>query len=478
LPGKKKQRMTKYAAFFLLALALFLSSCSSSKKLSTPAVSIHVPDTLPALPVSEIDLPLKIAGRPLLAMADSIVPKEFTSEGWPAYLQPSCDFRYKYRFVRSAFTISCTNNQLFLQLKGNYQVAGGKCLCAMGKPVSPWISGNCGFGNEPMRRVEINIHSQLSFLPDYRVQTFTRTAPLKALDKCVMSMFSVDMTQQIIDSIQSSLTCVGSSLDRTIAGLDFSGYFHQTAAGALQKTAIGGYGYLSVNPLEIRAGMVNYLRDTFFLNVGVSCKPQLSSDSNHRGAPSLPPLKTGTKREGLSLYLQATYDYPFISKLLNDTLRNRTFLVKGRTVIIKDIAVKGITGHQLEIKVDFSGTHNGTVYLRGTPVLDTAKQALSIPDISYTLGKGDVMIKLARTLLRNKIRKSLQGGSYLDLAALLKTNLPALNAQLNRQLGYNLYSNGHIRELKLIGLLAGEKTLQAQLFINASLAITSTRLSL
>jgi hypothetical protein len=468
----------KYPAFFLLALAFYGSSCSSSKKLSTPAVSIHVPDTLPALPVSEIDAALKIAGRPLLAMADSIVPKEFTSDRWPAYLQPSCDFRYKYRFVRSAFTISCTNNQLFLQLKGNYQVAGGKCFCAMGKPVSPWISGNCGFGDEPMRRVEISIHSQLSFLPDYRVQTFTRTAPLVALDKCVMSMFSVDMTQLISDSIQSALNGVGSSLDKTVAGMDFSGYFHQTAAKALQKTAIGGYGYLSVNPLEIRAGTLNYVKDTFYLNVGVSCRPHLSSDSNHPGTPFLPPLKTGAKKEGLSLYLQATYDYPFISKLLNDTLRNRTFLVKGRTVIIKDVTIRGIANHQIEIKIDFTGSHNGTAYFRGTPVLDTAKQALSVPDISYSLEKGDMMIKLARALLRNKIRRSLRGGSYLDLAALLKANLPALDAQLNRQLGSNLYSNGHIRELKLIGLLAGEKTLQAQLFINANLAITSTRLSL
>ena len=470
--------MKQYTAFFLLALAFCWSSCSSSKKLSTPAVSIHIPDTLPALPVSEIDLPLKIAAHPLLLVADSIVPKEFRSDKWPAYLQPSCDFRYKYRFVRSGFTIGCTNNQLTLQLKGSYQVAGGKCFCAMGKPVSPWISGNCGFGDEPMRRVEINIDSRLRFLPDYRVQTITRTAPLRSLDKCVMSMFSVDMTQLIADSIQSSLNSFCTYLDETIAGMNFPAYFHQTAAPALQKTAIGGYGYLSVNPLEIRAGMLNYVKDTFFLNVGISCRPQLSSDSSHRGAPSLPPLKTGVKKEGLTLYLQATYDYPFISKLLNDTLRDRTFLVKGRTVIIKDVTVKGIAAHQIEIKVDFAGSHKGTVYLRGTPVLDTAKQALSVPDISYSLENGDVAIKLARALLRNKIRKSLRGGSYLDLSALLKTNLPALDAQLNRQLGPGLYSNGHIRELKLIGLLAGEKTLQAQLFINAGLSITSTRSSL
>ncbi|HEX9510446.1 MAG TPA: DUF4403 family protein [Puia sp.] len=471
--------MIKLPAFFLLALTFYLSSCSPSKKLSTPTLSIHVPDTLPTLPLSEIDLSLKVPGHPLLAMADSIVPKEFTSEGWPAYLQPSCDFRYKYRFTRSAFTISCTNNRLSLQLKGNYQVAGGKCFCAMDKPASPWISGNCGFGNEPMRRVDISILSQLSFLPDYRIQTRTHTDPLKTQDKCVMSMFSVDMTQQILDSIRSSLNGFCSSLDETLAGMDFSSSLHQTAARTLQKTAIGSYGYLSVHPMEIRAGLLNYVKDTFYLPVGISCRPELSSDSNHQSIPPpLPSLKTGGRKNGIFLYLQANYDYESISKLMNDSLQNRTFLFKGQTVIVKDVAIKGIANHQIEIKIDFAGSRKGRVYLRGTPVLDTAKQTLSVPDISYSLESRDLALKMARSLLRNKIRKSLQGNSYLDLAALLKANLPALDAQLNRQMGSSLYSSGNIKELKLIGLLAGEKTLQAQLFVNANLAIIGTGISL
>ncbi|HWK04389.1 MAG TPA: DUF4403 family protein [Puia sp.] len=471
--------MTKLAAFFLLTGTLCLGSCSPSKKLSTPTVSIHLPDSLPTLPSSEIDLPFKVPGRPLLAMADSIVPKEFTSEGWPAYLQPSCDFRYKYRFVRSAFVISCTNNKLTLQLKGNYQVAGGKCFCAMNKPVSPWIAGNCGFGNEPMRRVEISIQSQLSFLPDYRVQTSTHTDPIRALDKCIMSMFSVDMTQQIIDSIRSSLNGICSSLDQNLAGMNVSTSIRQTAAGTLQKTAIGSYGYLSVHPTEIRTGYLNYQKDTFYLPVGISCRPELSSDSSHHSPiPPLPPLRAGARKNGIFLYLQANYDYEFISKLINDSLRNRTFLFKGRTVIVKDVAIKGIANHQVEIKIDFAGDRKGRVYLRGTPILDTAKQTLTVPDISYSLESKDLALKMARSLLRNKIRKSLQGNSYLDLAVLLKANLPALNAQLNRPLGSGLYSSGNIQELKLIGLLPGEKTLQAQLYVNATLAIIGTGISL
>src|ERR1700753_3777842 len=128
--------MRYYPIFLIL---IILASCSPGKKSTTtpptptPAISmttVSVPDTLPALPQSEIDIPVRLADKPLLAAADSLFPKEFLSPSWPAYLQPSCDFRYKYRFVRSAFSVRAVNNRISVDMQCHYQVAGGKSLCA------------------------------------------------------------------------------------------------------------------------------------------------------------------------------------------------------------------------------------------------------------------------------------------------------------------------------------------------------------
>jgi Domain of unknown function (DUF4403) len=478
-PDKKIISSPVSAVLFPLALLLVLASCSSSKKMGPPAstLSLNLPDTLPALPASEIDLPIKIYAPPVLAMADSIVPREFNSPGWPAYLTASCEFRYKYHFVRSAFVLSCSNNKIGLQMRGNYQVAGSRCFCALGRPVSPWVSGNCGFGNEALRRVDISIRSDLAFLPGYRIRTTTRVDQLKALDKCVVSILSSDITQEIVDSIQASIASFCSALDQRMAGLDVAGYMRQLTVKANQKTAIGSYGYLAINPTAIRVGQLNYAKDTFSFAMGISCRPICTSDSSNPALiAALPPLSTGNNREGVSLYLPANYDYAFISGLLHDIGHDRTFLYKGSTIVIKDVAIKGIGNHQVEIKIDFDGTRKGRVFLRGTPILDIAKQSLSIPDISYSLESKDLVLKMARTLLRNKIRKSLQGSSYLDLAALLKANLPLLDAQLNRQLSPNLYTRGNAKDVRMIGLLAGDKTLQVQLALKADLSVISSGL--
>src|SRR5579871_1403517 len=189
---------------FLLPVLSFVA-CHPAKQLTAPTVKVVVEDSLPVLPQSEIDLPIKVAGRPLLLAADSLFPREFLSPGWPNYLQPSCDFRYKYRFVRSGFIITCVNNVLGVQLTGNYQVAGAKCLCSLNKPVSPWISGSCAFGKEPLRRVNINVSSRLSFLPNFKIATITAPGKIDAMDKCYVSLFSSDVTQQVLDSIRASV---------------------------------------------------------------------------------------------------------------------------------------------------------------------------------------------------------------------------------------------------------------------------------
>lgn len=460
-----------------IVVGVVLGSCSPAKQLSTPlstpGVVVSLADTLPALPQSEIDIPIKIAGKPFLAAADSVFPREFTSLGFPAYLQPSCDFRYRYRFVRSPFTIKCTNNRISVGMECTYQVAGGHCLCAGGRPVSPWISGYCGFDNEPMRRVDLSFSSQFFVGSDYHLQTVSGVDQVKALDKCTMSIFSMDMTQQIMDSIRSSINGLCKQLDVSAAGLNVAGYLRQTAK-TWQKTPLGPYGWLVINPLAARVGALNYVRDTFFLSLGISCRPELSSDKSPAKQISLPPLNNGGSHSGITLYLPANYEYSFLTKLLNDSLQGRSFTYKERQVIIKEVAIRGIGHHQLELRIDFAGSHEGRIFLRGTPVVDTAKQALSVPDISYSIESREVLVKMAGAILRGKIRRTVQGNSYLDMATLLKTNMPTINAQLNRMVLSHLYTSGQIKELKLIGLLAGENSLQAQLFVRAELSVTST----
>ena len=187
--------------FYLPLIFLFLS-CSSSRKL---AVSKEEQKHFLSCHFLNWIFRFIWQLRLIIAKAEKLVPTEFTSDAWPDFMHPSCDFRYKYRFIRSNLQISCTNNLISVHFGGNYQVSGSKCLCTAGIPVTPWISGNCGFSPQPVSKVNMSISTTLQFLPNYRIRTATTINQIQPVDKCSVSVFSNDITQLVMDSIRSSL---------------------------------------------------------------------------------------------------------------------------------------------------------------------------------------------------------------------------------------------------------------------------------
>ncbi len=264
----------------LMPVLIFFLACSSSKK--SVAVKEEEEIRLPDLPVSELDIPIRIAAAPLLAKAEQLVPSEFTSDAWPEFMHPSCDFRYKYRFIRGGLQITCVNNIIGIQFGGNYQVSGSKCLCTAGIPVTPWISGNCGFSPQPLRKVNMSISTGLHFLPNYHLRTNTTIIKIQPVDKCEVSVFSSDITQLVMDSIRSSLATFSSAMDQTIAGLTFTKFIAQLKDSSYHKIRIGHYGYFLLNPsgdphwaTQFCQGQFFYF-SRYFLQAPVqfgSCKP-------------------------------------------------------------------------------------------------------------------------------------------------------------------------------------------------------------
>ena len=178
--------------------------------------------------------------KPLLSVMDSMTGKEFTNEKWPDYTESSCDFRYKYRFLRSPFTFNCVNNKVSISFKGNYQIAGSKRICAFEKPVSPWVGGSCGFGTEPYRRVDLIIGSSLELLPDHQVRTTTRLESSNATDKCSVTILQSDITLLVMDSIKASIDSFCFAFDHFVQALNNNTLLQQWRNSGSRELQLSG----------------------------------------------------------------------------------------------------------------------------------------------------------------------------------------------------------------------------------------------
>src|SRR5918993_2843111 len=358
----------------VLTVVLVFGACSTPKTTAT-TIAKSEKRSLPALPVSQMSIPVKLYMKPLLRQMDSMMAKEFTSEKWPDYLQSSCEFRYKYRFIRSPVTFTCINNKINLGFQGSYQIAGGKTVCAFGKQVSPWISGSCGFGSESLRKVDVNISSSLQLLPKYQVVTKTSLDKLIPRDKCTVSILQTDMTAEIIDSIRASLETYCGNFDQFVQTLNNNEILTEWRKKGNRVVPVSKYGFLNLNPSMLRVGKFNYIRDSLMFSVGFNGNPEFSSDSlSIANKPYLPEFSNTESPAGISTYLNTVYSYSSLSGLLNDSLRNKPFEVEGHTFVIREVALGGTDEGKVTVDLRFDGYKKGTLHLTGTPVLDSARQ--------------------------------------------------------------------------------------------------------
>jgi hypothetical protein len=458
----------------VVAFLIIVSACSGSKKVTTitSPVAEKSARLLPSLPASQINIPIKIYMRPLLAIMDSSTAKEFTNDKWPNYTQTGCDFRYKYRFVRSPFVFGCVNNKVTIGFRGSYQIAGSRTVCAFDKQVSPWVSGSCGFGNEPLRRVDLNISSTLTLLPNHQLLTVTKLDKLNALDKCQVTLMQNDLTGEILDSIRTSIESYTSTFDKFVQGLNNNDLLRQWRSGGSRVMPISTYGFLNLNPTGLRVSNFNVYRDTLYFSIGYQGIPQFSSDSQRLVThAALPPISNSNYVTGIHTYLDAVYEYKFFNKLLNDSLRNRPFEVEGRTFVINNVNISGTNEGKIQVDVAFSGNRKGVLHLSGTLVLDSAKQVLTMPDVSFAIDTKDMMVNIAKAMFRKKIMRQLQNQSVFDIAALIERYKPLIEARLNQTVTPWMSTTGNFQQLKVLGILPQKDYIQLQVYIRGNLML-------
>lgn len=462
---------------FLPVLSLLISCSGAGKSTNT---SSPLPDrkndivlpALPELPRSSIQIPVKIHIKDALDFMDTSTDIEFTSENWPDYFHASCDFRYKYRFVRSPFQFAINNNEVNISFRGNYQIAGSKTVCALNRPVIPWVSGSCGFSPQSLRRVDLNIHSRLNISPDLKISTNTGINKLEALDKCEVSLLQTDITSDIMDSIKTSIESYCRTFDEFVEEINNHELLKRETSSGSRILPISNYGYLNINPTLLRISPISYINDSLSFSLGLWGNPEFSSDSTSLiTESSFPPVLTRHEQPGIFAYLNAVYEYDFFNKLLNDSLQNKPFEIEGRTFVIKEVNVSGNDNGKLQIEVSFTGNRTGVLKLSGTPVFDRASQTLTMPDISYGLDTKDLMIRIAENLFRKKIMKELQNKTVFDVKALIEENKPLINERLNQSLTDYLETYGKLEEISIIGIRPQKDAIQLQLFIRGNIGI-------
>jgi hypothetical protein len=461
----------------LLLLAIAGSMASCSHKISPDKPSLVVSDfKLDSLPDSEINIPVQVNLKPLYAMAEKFVDTLFTSEGYPdGWVTDGCDTRYKYIFRRGPLQMRAAGASLNLGFTGYYKIIGSTRVCVAGAAISPWTPPcRCGF-DEPERRVNVSFANSLSMLPDYKIKLAVRRNEPQALDKCEVCFWGQNITRQVLNGLKEELDEAKAELDKKYGTVDLRPQFQQLWNQLGKLYSVYELGWLQINPQKIRINSLYAKDDSLHINLGLSARPFISFEKPEELKRTVPNMGNFGRVQGFSVFLDASLNYDSLSNILNRHISGKEFdFNKGpvkKKFIIRDCKLSGVDNEKLIIKVNFSGTDDGTIYLTGKPVYDGNKHILELKEIDFDIKSKNALLKTAEWLFSRRIVNEIQQNTRFDLNGYIDSAKLNINQQLNHEWVKGISSQGSINDIKLIGIYPLEKALVIRSNCTGNLAV-------
>ena len=413
---------------------------------------------LDSLPNSEINIPIQVNLRPLYTMAEKLVDTIFTSPGYPdEWLQEGCATRFKYVFRRSKLQMKASGTALTLGFTGFYKIVGSTRVCVNGTVISPWTPAcRCGFGSEGERRVNVSFTNSLSIQPDFKVKiNFKRNEP-QPLDKCEVCFWGQDITNQVMKGLTTELDISKKDLDKNYGTVDLRSRFQQVWNQLNKVYNLYGLGWLQINPQRIRINNLFASNDSLTIYLGLSAKPRISMEQPAEQITIVPPIGSFSRKPGFNIFLDAIISYDSLSTIINQNLKGKEFEFRKAFVkkkfVIEECKIYGGGFEKLIIKVRFSGTNDGVVYLVGKPVFDKEKRMIEVADIDFDIKSKNVLLGSADWLFDKKITKEISKFARFELGAYIDSAKIRINKELNRELQKGIRSSGTIKDITLVGI--------------------------
>lgn len=440
----------------VFGIAVFLISCSH--KINPERPTLLASDfRLDSLPYSEINIPIQISLKPVYSMAEGHVDTLFTSPGYPdGWVQNGCDTRYKYIFRRGPLQMKASGTSLNLGFTGYYKIIGSTRVCVAGAAISPWTPPcKCGF-DEPERRVNVSFSNSLSIQPDYKVKLNVRRNEPQALDKCEVCFWGQNITQQVLSGLKEELDAAKTELDKNYGTVDLKPQFQQLWSQLCKVYSVYDMGWLQINPQHIRINNLYAKDDSLYVYMGLSARPVISFEKPEEKNLLVPAMDGFSRRQGFSVFTDAMLNYDSLSNILNQHVANKEFdfnkgLVKKK-FIIRDCRLYGSGNERLIIKVNFSGTDDGTIYLTAKPVYDKDSHILELKEIDFDIKSKDALLKTAEWLFNRRIINEISRSTRFDLSSYIDSAKLTINKQLNHEWIKGISSAGRIDDIRLIGI--------------------------
>jgi hypothetical protein len=465
----------KFSAF-ILSIALLAASACSHKTIPARAAATAA-DTLPVLPVTDINIPVTVNLKPVFAAIEQSLQLEYSSPGWPdEYEQEGCDTRYMYSFHTGGLGIKSIENNISFNFAGLYQLKAMERNCIAAKKTSRWGKPcKCGLDNEEERRANTGFTVALGVQPNYRLNTHISLKEAELLDKCTACNFKKDIPALVINKVKTQMENIRSLFQDKLDSVNLRPAAEKLWNRFSVPQYVNSMGYVNARPAAVRLSPFIITDDTLLnTTAGINMLPEatLHSGSGNTASP-LPNIDLTKHPDGFAVYADVKLQYDSLTQLANRYIRGMEYYFKKGIIkkhfVVDSCELYGAAGNTLVIKLFYSGTNRGTAYLFGQPELNVKDNVITLLNPQYDIRTRDITIRLGVALFKKRIKKELLKFASYNFNSYIDTAKNYLTTMLNRNIAKGIFVTGAVNDIKPLYL----KAMPGYLFVRVNAAGTA-----
>ena len=431
----------------ICAGSLWLFSACGSIQPEAPTTANQIVPVKPMPSVaSTINIPIRIELKPFIKLADQSFDKEFKGAD-----NPCSGLRYQYKLKREPIQLSGKGKTVFLGLDVAYGFSGEYCAgCVFDNCINPPIPFSCGWGEETLRRAKIKLKSDVELTSNYRIKSSTSFTEFTPIDPCRVTFAQININDVLMGQIRPELGNLAKMIDTEIGKQDLKPYILPVWKALQEDVQIPSTGYLRFQPQSLSMSEINMNGSVLNFNVGLTAIPTIQSTPWNKPSSGLPTLSPYKKGSGFEVYTDLKMNYDSLSKQLFDIMKTESYALGKEKINITSLRLFP-AGEKLGVAVGFAGTKKGMFYLLGNPAFDNSKASLALKNVEYDIATKNVLIKTAKWMMDETIRKKLEEQMVFDLSDLMNLTKKSIAESLNQTMDGGVKIKGTLKSLEISG---------------------------
>ncbi len=413
----------------------------------------------------KIDVPLEIDLGPYLQLAENNIDKTFRGGESPCQ-----GLRYQYKMDRGKLSLNGKGgNRIGLGLDLTYAVKGEYCAMCFGQSCAvPTVGVSLGYG-EPMKKAHVGMESSIEILSNYQIKTKSKITELIAIDPIKLPL-GIDVTNLIFNQAKPYVNEAMKMVDLEVSKIDVRGFIDPAFKEMQNGISLNGMGYLMLNPQAIAISPLEFNKNTMKASVSIKASPEIKSEVSTSRVQKLPGLTKYQKGDGFKVYTDVRMHYDSLAHQVMDFIKGQKFESGSQYIVVTRLRLFAVES-RLGVEVDFEGSKKGTLYLTGIPVYDSISQHIRVDDLQFDLKTKNILLKSAKWILSDKIRKEMQKAMNIDMKPQINEAKKMMNEALNTQYEYGIKLSGKINELKITDYQLRAEELWVRVFLQGGLKV-------